>query len=235
MIDRDHLRKLRSPFRRARGRLAMSLGRVASTRPLSEDFGYSRGTPIDRYYIERFLAEHADDIRGRVLEIGDDSYSRRFGGERVEKQDILHVAPGHPAATIIGDLADPSVLPPGSFDCIILTQTLHLLFDLEAAVDHLFKALAPGGVALITVPGISPIDRGEWRESWHWSLTGNALTRLLNGPFDQGQIAISTYGNLRAATAFLHGAAVEEVGRSGLDPFDPAYPVTVAARAQRGG
>jgi SAM-dependent methyltransferase len=232
MIDRALLRKLRAPFRRARGRLAMSFGRVSSSKPLSRDFGYSRGTPIDRYYIERFLADHAIDISGRVLEIGDDSYSRRFGAERVEKQDILHVASGHPGATITGDLADPSVLPSSSFDCIILTQTLHLIFDLQAAIRQIHRALAPGGVALITVPGISPIDRGEWGQSWYWSLTDRALSRLMAGPFDPAKVAISTYGNLRAATAFLHGASLEEVGSSWLDPHDPAYPLTVTARAK---
>ena len=232
MIDRAFLRRLRAPFRRARGRLSMSLGRVGSSKPLSRDFGYSRGTPIDRYYIERFLADHASDIKGRVLEVGDDSYSRRFGGKRVEKQDILHITPDHPGASITGDLADPSVLPSAAFDCIILKQTLHLIFDLQAAAQQIHRALAPGGVALITVPGISPIDRGEWGDSWCWSLTSGALSRVLIDPFDPEKVAISTYGNLRAATAFLHGASVEEVGRSRLDPFDPAYPVTVAARAQ---
>ena len=232
MIDRAFFRKLRAPFRRARGRLTMAVGRASSAKPLSTDFGYSRGTPIDRYYIERFLADHAGDIRGRVLEIGDDSYSRKFAGDRVTKQDILHVTPGHPGATIIGDLADASTLPPRAFDCIILTQTLHLIFDLQAAAEQIFRALAPGGVALITVPGISPIDRGEWKGSWYWSLTDRALAKLLSGSFEPEKVEVALFGNLRAATAFLHGAAVEEVGRSRLDPFDPAYPVTVAARAQ---
>jgi len=232
MIDRAVFRKLRAPFRRAHGRLSMAFGRAASARPLSTDFGFSRGTPVDRYYIERFLADHANDIHGRVLEIGDDSYSRKFGGQRVAKQDILHVRPGHPAATIVGDLTDPSVLPAGAFDCIILTQTLHLIFDLQVAAEQIFRALAPGGVALITVPGISPIDRGEWKDSWHWSLTDRALATLLSGPFEPDKVDIAVFGNLRAATAFLHGAAVEEVGRSRLDLFDPAYPITVAARVQ---
>ena len=232
MIGRTLFRRLRAPFRRAYGSVAMAFGRAASAKPLSMDFGYSRGTPIDRYYIERFLAGHASDIRGRVLEIGDDSYSRRFGGARVERQDVLHRNSGHPGATITGDLADASVLPERAFDCIILTQTLHLIFDLQAAVAQIHRGLAPGGVALITVPGISPIDRGEWKDSWHWSLTERALAKLLRGPFKPANVEISVFGNLSAATAFLHGAAVEEVGRARLDPFDSAYPLTVAARAQ---
>ncbi|HZC37157.1 MAG TPA: methyltransferase domain-containing protein, partial [Sphingomicrobium sp.] len=193
--------------------------------------GYSRGTPIDRYYIETFLEEHSSDIRGRVLEIGNDTYSRRFGGDRISRQDVLHVRAGHPRATIVGDLADPDVLPERAFNCIIVTQTLHLIFDMARAIEQLHRALKPGGVALITVPGISPIDRGEWKASWYWSLTDLALARLLSGPFERGNVSISTHGNLFAATAFLHGAAVEEVDTARLAQFDASYPVTIAARA----
>jgi SAM-dependent methyltransferase len=199
--------------------------------PLCREYGYTRGTPIDRYYIEGFLEEHRNDIRGRVLEIGDDSYSCRFGGDRITRQDVLHVHAGHPQATIAGDLAQPGVLPQQAFDCIILTQVLHLIFDMAAVVAEIRAALAPGGVALITVPGISPIHGGPWKESWYWSLTDLALTRLLSGPFDANKVTVSTHGNLFAATAFLHGAAVEEVEAAKLEHLDRAYPVTVAARA----
>ena len=60
MIDHKLLKRLIMPLRRAHGRLAMSVGRVRSADPLCKGFGYSRGTPIDRYYIERFLAELLD-------------------------------------------------------------------------------------------------------------------------------------------------------------------------------
>jgi SAM-dependent methyltransferase len=232
MIVRAALKALRTPFRRAHGRYAMSRGRVTSTKPLCREFGYSRGTPVDRYYIEAFLRDHSADIAGRVLEIGDDSYSRRFGGSRVTRQDVLHIDPGHPKATIAGDLADPGTLPAQAFDCIVLTQTLHLIFDMAAAVANLHRALRPGGVLLVTVPGISPVDIGRWKDSWHWSLTDVALCRLLSGPFEPATVTCLSRGNLFAATAFHHGAAIEEIESAKLDLFDAAYPVTVAARAQ---
>jgi SAM-dependent methyltransferase len=231
MTLRSAVNRLTARLRRARGGDVMARDRAASTTPLCVEFGYSRGTPIDRHYIEAFLEKHSTDIRGRVLEIGDDTYSRRFGGDRITKQDVLHIHAGHPQATIGGDLADPGVLPQQTFDCIILTQTLHLIFDMTIAVEQIHAALRPGGVALITVPGISPIDRGEWKTSWYWSLTDIALERLLSGSFKREKVTISTQGNLFAATAFLHGAAVEEVEKAKLAHFDPAYPVTIAARA----
>jgi SAM-dependent methyltransferase len=231
MTLRSAVNRLTARLRRARGGDVMARDRAASTTPLCVEFGYSRGTPIDRHYIEAFLERHSADIRGRVLEIGDDTYSRRFGGDRVVKQDVLHIYPGHPQATINGDLADPGVLPQQTFDCIILTQTLHLIFHMTIAIEQIYAALKSGGVALITVPGISPLDRGEWKGSWYWSLTDLALARLLSGPFDREKVTISTHGNLYAATAFLHSAAVEEIETAKLEQFDPAYPVTVAARA----
>lgn len=209
----------------------MNVGRSGSVAPLSENWGYDRGKPIDRHYIEAFLAGHSADVKGRLLEVAEDAYSRRFGGPRVTHQDILNVDASNPAATIVGDLADPATLPTAQFDCIILTQTLHLLFDMAAAVAQIHRALAPGGVALITVPGITPLDREDWLDSWYWSLTGPALRRLLSGPFRPENVDVAIYGNLYAATAFLHGASVQEVSTRKLDIYDRAYPVTVAARA----
>ncbi|MDQ3478621.1 MAG: class I SAM-dependent methyltransferase [Pseudomonadota bacterium] len=209
----------------------MKLGRVASARPLSDMWGMDRGRPIDRYYIESFLTKHATDVAGRVLEIQEDGYSRRFGGDRVTHQDVLSLDASNPKATIIGDLADPATLPAGQFDCIILTQTLHLVFDMAVAVANVQRALRPGGVLLVTVPGITPLDRHEFLDSWYWSLTEPALRRLLCGPFRPEKVDIKTHGNLFAATAFLHGAAVEEVSKRKLDRRDRAFPVTIAARA----
>lgn len=209
----------------------MRLGRIGSTVPLSCNWGFDRGTAIDRHYVDVFLAEHATDVRGNVLEVAEDSYSRRFGGDRIERQDILDVDPGNPRATIVGDLARERVLPEAGFDCIILTQTLHLIYDIPAAVAQLRRALRPRGVLLITVPGITRVDPGEWRDSWYWSLTPASLSRLLLGSFDRDKVGVTSYGNLYAATAFLHGAAVQDVSVHKLAVADPAYPVTVAARA----
>jgi SAM-dependent methyltransferase len=230
-ITQRRLRLLQS-LRRAWARTALKRGGISRETPLSREFGYDRGLPIDRYYIEGFLAAHSADVRGNVLEIGDATYSQRFGGDRITRQDILHVHAGNPIATIVGDLSDPQVLPSKRFDCIILTQTLHLIFDMPRAIEQIHRSLAPGGVALITVPGITPIDRHEWRDSWYWSLTGRALQRLLSGPFDAAKVQLEEFGNLFAATAFLHGAAVEDVDPAKLDPLDATYPVTVAARAE---
>ena len=211
----------------------MSVGRIGATKPLSTSYGYDRGLPIDRYYIDKFLSAHSQDVRGNVLEVGESSYSRRLGGERITRQDVLHVHSGNPEATIVGDVADPSTLPAARFDCILMLQTLQLVLDVDSAIANVRRSLRPGGVALLTVSGLTPVCEDEWRESFYWMFTPQALQRLLEKHFDEDKIEVQGFGNLYAATAFLHGAAVQEVSRKKLDlPASvPDYSVVVAARA----
>jgi SAM-dependent methyltransferase len=213
----------------------INFGSFISTIPASQDFGWDRGTPIDRYYIAKFLSANASDIRGRVLEIGDDSYSRQFGGEHITQQDVLHVNRDHPEATLTGDLTKAGTLPDNAFDCIVLTQTLHVIFELKEAVEQLYTALKPGGVLLLTVPGISQIDRQEWKDSWCWSLTTVSIKKLFEAHFTTESLEISSFGNVFAATSFLFGAVLEEINSSKLNQIDLAYPVIIALKAQKAG
>ena len=227
---RSGIDRVTRAVRRAPGRLAMRVGRISKATPLSTNWGFDRGEPVDRFYIASFLATHAEDIRGHVLEVAEDLYSSRFGGEHITRLDILSLH-WRPSATIIGDFTDPSTLPSGQFDCIILTQTLQYVFDLNAGVAQLRRALRPGGILLLTAPALTPIKEGEEKASWYWSFTETSLRRLLSGSFDAEDLEISVYGNLNAATGFLHGAAVEDIGAGKLRKLDPEYPVIVAARA----
>lgn len=218
------MRPLLRRLRRLRGQIDL-----ASLKPLSTQFGFDRGTPIDRHYIELFLAGNASDIKGTALEIFDSGYCRRFGAKHVTTQHVVDIAPDNPRATIVGDLSDPATLPNAAFDCIVLTQTLHTIYDMRGAVQQVRRALKPGGVALITVPGITPVRPGR-NHAWYWSLTADALSRLLAEQFSPENVRVASFGNLFAATSFLHGAAAEEIDTEKLAPVDPAYPVIVAAR-----
>lgn len=200
--------------------------------PFSRHFGFDRGLPIDRYYIEQFLASHAGDIRGRVLEIGDAAYTNRFGGARVAISDVLHVDP-KPQATIVGDLTHGDHIPSDTFDCIILTQTLHLIFDVRRALKTVYRILKPEGVLLATFPGITQIDHGEWAESWYWSFTTRSSRRLFDEVFPPARCGIAAHGNVLAASAFLYGLSVEELRPEELNYHDPHYEMLIAARAQK--
>ena len=219
------------------GRGAPALGRVqmgdlARKRPISWHHGYDRGTPIDRYYIENFLERHAADIRGRVLEVGDDGYSRRFGSG-IAHQDVLHIDPRAPGATITGDLSRSGLLPTEAFDGMIVTQTLQFIYDVAAPVRELYCGLKPGGVLLVTLPGIASIDRGEFANSCFWSMTAKSVERLFGDVFGRSNVSIRVHGNVYAATCFLQGLALEEINEGWLDSFDASYPVIVTVRARR--
>src|SRR5919109_5549401 len=54
-------------------------GNLRRTEPFSDAYGFDRGTPIDRFYLERFLAAERSVIRGAVLEIQVNSYTKQFG------------------------------------------------------------------------------------------------------------------------------------------------------------
>jgi SAM-dependent methyltransferase len=131
------------------------LGDLRRLTPIDPGFGLGRGKPVDRHYIEDFLRRHADDIRGRVLEVGEDAYTVEYGGRRVTHSDILHADDSNPRATLIGDLAAGDALPGDAFDCFICTQTLTYIYDVQGAVQTIHRILKPGGVLLATVPGIS--------------------------------------------------------------------------------
>lgn len=211
---------------------ALDLGDLRRVTPIDSHFGGGRGQPVDRHYIERFLHEHADDIRGRVLEVGDDSYTRRFGGGRVDHCDVIHAGPGNPRATLVADLAEASEIPSNSFDCFICTQTLTYIYAVQNAVATIHRILKPGGVLLATVPGISqisPYDRDRWGE--YWRFTTQSLRRLLSDAFPPEKVAVTAYGNVLASTAFLQGLAVEDLRHDELDHHDQRYEMLIAGRA----
>jgi glycosyltransferase involved in cell wall biosynthesis len=201
--------------------------------PISSDFGFDRGKPIDRHYIELFLERQSDRIAGRVLEIGDDSYSKAYGGSRITQQDVLHVMDVGPPVTLVGDLTVPGTLPGTAFDCMIITQTLQLIFDMDLAVKALYDALRPGGTALVTVPGITPADRGIWKDVWYWSFTANAAFKLFARRFGAQNVHIECFGNVYAATAFIQGLCTLDVDTRKLEPVDEALTVIVAVRATK--
>jgi SAM-dependent methyltransferase len=209
----------------------VQFGDLRSVAPISRHWGFDRGLPIDRYYIEGFLARCAGDVRGRVLEIGDATYTRRFGEGRVTRSDVLHVTGDGTAATIVGDLAGGEQIPGNAFDCLIVTQTLQFIYDFRAAMGTMFRALAPGGVLLLTVPGLSQTTDKDWRDSWFWLFTPVSLRRLAAEAFPEGSFAVESHGNVLAAISFLHGVAAQELSREELAVQDSDYPVTLALRA----
>ncbi len=212
----------------------INFGNLHRLTPISQVWGLDRGQPVDRYYIEQFLASHSPDVHGYTLEIGDNKYTRKFGNELVVKSDILHVSADNPKATIFADLTQADHIPSNTFDCIICTQTLHLIYDVQSAIKTIYRILTPGGILLATAPGISQISRYDM-DRWgdYWRFTSTSIKRVTACAFSEDQILIETYGNVLAAAAFLYGLAESELSEQELDYNDPDYEVIIGIRARK--
>lgn len=206
-------------------------GMLHRRRTTSTQWGFDRGTPIDRHVIEAFLSANRDAIHGRVLEVKDDTYTRRYGSH-VEAAEVLDIDAGNARATVVADLSDAPHVPDESVDCIVLTQTLHLIYDIEAAIRTCHRVLRPGGVLLATLPTASRCSR-ELLDTDFWRLTPAAARRMFGGVFEGGEVEVGQAGNAQLTAAFILGVAVEEVPRRLLRESDPLWPMLVTVRATK--
>jgi SAM-dependent methyltransferase len=207
-------------------------GSLRRVQPIAPDFGWRWGQSIERHYIEDFIGGYAADIHGRVLEVAERKYTEKFGGARVTQSDVLHAKAGNPEATIIADLTRGDDIPSNAFDCIVLTQTLQFIYDTRAALRTLYRILKPGGVLLATCHGISQIaryDMDNWGE--YWRFTSLSARMLFGEIFQDRFVTVRPYGNVLAATAFLHGLSTEELRQDELDYHDPNYELILCIRA----
>ncbi len=207
---------------------------LTANKPVSPVFGLDRGMPIDRYYIEKFLMKNSHYIGGKVLEVGESVYSKKFGKGAASSFEVLHAVPGNRAATIVGDLTDPSTLPENYVDCFICTQTFNFIFEVQKAIAGAHRLLRPGGVLLATVAGISQISRYDM-ERWgdYWRFTDASVKKLFEPVFNGG-VEVETFGNVLSATAFLQGIAVEDIpDKALLDENDPDYQLLISVIAKK--
>jgi SAM-dependent methyltransferase len=200
--------------------------------PLSDNWGWERGTPVDRHYIERFLAARASAVHGAVLEVGDRRYTERFGRD-VSRSEVVDIDVRNGSATFVADLAtDDGTLPSDCFDCFILAQTLQYVHDPGAAVAQARRILKPGGTLLCTVPVVSRIGRRRL-ESEYWRFTPAGCRRLFDEHFPRGLVTVEAFGNMLTSIAFLLGMAAEELSERELAHADVFHPLVVCVQAVR--
>lgn len=206
---------------------------LRNTKPVSNVFGFDRGTPIDRYYIEKFLEAHKSLIKGDVLEIASDEYSAMFGSG-ITKQHILHYDTSNPKATIVGDLSNPSSLPGGTIDCFICTQTFNFIYDFKRAIQGAHHVLKKDGVLLATLAGlcqVSRYDMDRWGDFWRF--TTKSAEEAFGEVFGKENVTVACYGNVLAATSLLHGISIEELTEKELDLVDADYQVIITVIARK--
>lgn len=220
------LRQLLAPVRTTNARIRSAV----SLEPLSYLWGFDRGLPLHRYYLELFLEEFASDIRGHCLEFQAPSYAFRFGGSAIHKLDILHIDDSNPAVTMVADLTKPNDIPTDLFDCIVCTHVLHAILELDKVIAELRRILKPGGVLLATVPHVSMCDPG-FHEIWRFTLEG--LSLLMAKAFGTGNITLRAYGNSLTAAGEIRGLVAGEFSAAALEYHDPRFAVEVCARAYK--
>lgn len=212
---------------------SVNFGGLRRLSPISAIFGKDRDLlTIERYYIEEFLANNSADIKGRVLEMGDPTYIRRFG-KGVTQEDVLNYVDGNPQATIVADLTDAPHIPDNTFDCIIITQTLQMIFEVDKAIATLARILKPGGVVLCTSHGMTRVARREGVDDWgeYWHFTTQSKRRLFHAHFPRENVQVSTVGNVFTCICNLHGLGASEIDKSELDVHDPNFEMLVLVRA----
>jgi SAM-dependent methyltransferase len=201
-------------------------GNLRRVTPLSDHYGFDRGTPVDRFYLERFLGAEAAAITGRVLEIQVPAYTRRFG-RGVTEAHTLDIEPRF-SPTYLCDLARAdAVVPSGAYDCVLLPNTLQHLRDLEPALANALRILKPGGTLLASAAGLMRLtDAGA--DFWRLSAEG---WRIVAGRVWPGcHVEVRASGNCLAAVAAMYGLAVEELTREELEFEDDRFPVLVTVR-----
>jgi hypothetical protein len=233
--------RIREAAKRGRGSLVRRVRRarwhdLRRLEPIDRRFGMSRGLPVDRFYIERFLDSQRASVHGHVLEVGDARYTSMFGGERVTRSSVLHAEGGNPEAAIVGDLTQGLAGHEGAFDCLILTQVMPFMFDVVAATATIRELCREGATALITMPGISQVSRYDM-ERWgdYWRFTALSARALFADAFGDENVEVVEYGNILAAVALLHGIAAEELTEDELLSSDPDYPVIIGVVARASG
>lgn len=200
-----------------------------SVKPLSDKFGYDRGTPIDRYWIETFLAQKSDFIRGRCLEITDPAYTKRFGGNKVTHSDVLDIDKKNSKANIFADLRHLEKMPANTYDTIILTHVLGMIDDYDAVIKGLKRILKPGGSLLVTVSSFAPLFSGIETNFWRFTV---ASAKYVFGKHFK-HLEVVSRGNVLTGQAFWVGIAQEELTKDQLAFDDPRFSCVITIHAKK--
>src|ERR1700754_397424 len=203
------------------------LFRLLPLEPYCRKWGMSYGTPIDRYYIDQFLRGSSSEIRGRILEVKSDDYTRSYGDpNNITRVDILDILTENKTATLHVDLAQADQIPSESYDCFILTQTLNLIYDARSACAHAVRILKPGGILLGTVSAVNRISAEDGGlHGDYWRFTSGSIRKIVESIPRARQLQIHGFGNVLTCCAFLYGIPAESIERDRLDFVDPYFPV----------
>jgi hypothetical protein len=203
-------------------------GNLRRTLPLSANFGFERGTPVDRFYLHRFLDDNRACITGRVLEVQVSSYTRTYG-RNLELSHTVDINPRFDA-TYTCDLADAPQIPCDHYDCFLLPNTLQHVVNLPAVLHTALRVVKPGGTILASAPALLPLipDGDDY-----WRLSPAGWRKALSREWTGCDVAVEGHGNCLAAAAAMYGVALEELTTRELSVHDARYPVLVTISCRK--
>jgi SAM-dependent methyltransferase len=204
-------------------------------RPFGE--GRQRETPIVRYYWARYLQNYQPDIHGRCLEIGTTATIQRYGGQALTQADAVDLVPHSPEITVVADLSRADHVPSDIYDCFVNQFTMHMIYDVEAALYHSIRVLKPGGVFLVNFSCLdyyfpAGLDMGTGAPLFlYWWFTPIQVENFLRriGLTDT-DFTLDVYGNLFARVAYQMNIPAEELTQSELEYVDAGHPLLICAR-----
>ncbi len=203
-------------------------GDLAGGLPACPYYGFTRGTPIDRFYLTRFITEYVEMMHGKTLEIGGNvSNVNAYGLRQIREYETLDIKDGV-GVTKVGDVEDSGSWEPESFDTILMFNVLEHCVNPSRVLSNCRYWLRNHGRVFVLTPAAQrvhcdPIDCVRFNQDWYQS----HLKPLFS------HVDIRTFGNLATTVAALAGVSAEELSSGTLNKRDQRYPTVVAIVAQR--
>lgn len=202
---------------------------------ISNDFGWTRGTPIDRFYLQQFFKDNRSFIKGYCLEFGENIYTKAYGSNVIQAGVFTSdLDEKRKEGVIAGDISKSETLPSDKYDCIICTNVLNFIYDIHASVNGLHMMLKPGGNCLVSIAGysshVSRYDMNRWGD--YWRLSDKTAIRMFEAAgfiIDE----VKTYGNAYAAVAQMHGYCAEDVNIDRLTASHPDHQMLITMRIKK--
>lgn len=202
----------------------IDLGDLKRVTPLY-DLRKGDSSRIDAYYLKDFISQEVSKSGSKILFSGSNVYSDYLKQDKNINPDNL---PFEGEEKFLSNLVN---LPAESFDCIILIQILHMVYNLKTIIKTLNDLLKPNGVLYATFPGTC--HHHCWEEDFtaYRVFTRISLTKIFEENFISKSIKIKTYGNVLTAAALLHGVPAAELTFKELKTVDKQYPVIITVKA----